>query len=67
MAYDILSDPDKRSVYDLAGEEGIKGGSSAQSETGNYSESDIDSMSDLSCYDDSEEDEEEISFTSFFG
>merc|ERR1719450_809045 len=61
MAYDVLSDPDKRSVYDLAGEEGIKGGRSAQEETGNYSESDNDSMSD------SEEDEEEISFTSFFG
>merc|ERR1719147_502375 len=52
MAYDILSDPEKRRVYDLAGEEGIKGGSSAQEETGNYSESDNDSLSD------SEEDEE---------
>merc|ERR1719245_1024909 len=54
MAYDILSDPDKRSVYDLAGEEGIKGGSSAQEETGNYSESDNDSLSDSSCENDSE-------------
>merc|ERR1719516_969498 len=57
MAYDVLSDPDKRSVYDLAGEEGIKGGSSAQEQASNYSESDNDSLSDSSCDNDSEEDE----------
>jgi len=68
MAYDILSDPEKRQVYDLSGEEGIKGGKSAD-ETEVYSESDDDTVSEVSSGDD-EDDEEEFGFsgsTSFFG
>merc|ERR1719233_1112791 len=66
MAYDILSDPEKRQVYDISGEEGIKGGRSAD-ETEEYSESDDNEVSDLSSGDD---DDEELGFsqnTSFFG
>merc|ERR1719233_382164 len=66
MAYDILSDPEKRQVYDISGEEGIKGGRSAD-ETEEYSESDDDEVSELSSGDD---DDEELGFpqnTSFYG
>merc|ERR1712212_151188 len=58
MAYDILSDPEKRQVYDISGEEGIKGGRSAD-ETEEYSESDDDEVSEpepeLSSGDDDDE------------
>merc|ERR1719430_1273563 len=68
MAYDILSDPEKRQVYEISGEEGIKGGRSAD-EAEEYSESDDDEVSEpeLSSGDD---DDEELGFTqntSFYG
>ena len=37
MAYDILSDPEKRKVYDVSGEQGIQGGR-AEEEEEEYSE-----------------------------
>ena len=66
MAYDILSDPEKRNVYDLSGEEGIKGGRSAD-ETEVYSESDDDEVSGLSSDGDDDEEHEYAQNTSFFG
>merc|ERR1711942_48845 len=66
MAYDILSDPEKRKVYDLSGEEGIKGGRSAD-ETEVYSESDDYEVSGLSSGEDDDEEHEYAQNTSFFG
>ena len=42
LAYDILSDPEKRKVYDVSGEQGIQGGR-AENEEEEYSESENES------------------------
>merc|ERR1719342_891312 len=51
MAYDILSDAEKRILYDLKGEVGIKGGK----ENNDKTEDDVSDLSDSSFEDDDEE------------
>merc|ERR1719318_387888 len=46
MAYDILSDSEKRRLYDMAGEQGIKGGRSEEQRVHSESEDDGEFSSD---------------------